>query len=122
MAPGLTCQSVRRTDKQQSEVGGRRAGRHVARVLLVAGRICHDVLTPFGCEKSVSNIDGDLLLTLGRKAVEKQGKIDLTVLIDVVHTAWSKRLELIREHKNRAARPRCAANGCRATRRARSNL
>ena len=44
MAPGLGQHALARIDQQHGEVGGRRAGHHVARILLVARRVGDDEL------------------------------------------------------------------------------
>ena len=44
------------------------AGGHVARVLLMAGRVDDDEPAPPGGEKTVSDADGDALLALGLRS------------------------------------------------------
>ena len=62
--------ALARIDQQHGEIGGRGAGRHVARVLLVAGRVGDDEGAPSRREKAVGDVDGDALLALGREAVD----------------------------------------------------
>ena len=57
--------AVARVDQQDRDVGRRRAGRHVARVLLVARRVGEDELAPRRGEVAVGDVDGDALLALG---------------------------------------------------------
>ena len=63
--PRLHADAVPRVDQQDRDVGRRGAGRHVARVLLVAGRVGEDELAPRGREVAVGDVDRDALLALG---------------------------------------------------------
>ena len=63
-------------DEQDGDVGGRGAGRHVARVLLVAGRIGEDELAARGREVAVRDVDRDPLLALGAQAVGEEREVD----------------------------------------------
>src|SRR5579884_4196271 len=58
--------------EQDCEIGIRRAGRHVARVLLVAGSVGENELAFSRTEVAVSNVDGDALLALGAQTVGQQ--------------------------------------------------
>ncbi len=58
---------------------GRGAGRHVARVLLVARAVGDDVLALLGVEIAVGDVDRDALLALGLQAVDEQREVDLLV-------------------------------------------
>jgi hypothetical protein len=51
VAPGLGQHALARVDQDHRQVGGRRAGDHVARVLLVARRVGDDELAPVGAKK-----------------------------------------------------------------------
>ncbi len=66
--------ALARVDQDHREVGGRGAGDHVARVLLVAGRVGDDELALVGGEEAVGDVDGDALLALGGEAVDQQAK------------------------------------------------
>ena len=99
VTPGLARQSVGRAHQQQGEVGGRGAGRHVAGVLLVPGCIRDDELAPGGREEPVGNVDGDLLLAFGRKAVEQERKIALVALGAMAAGVVIERVELIGEQQ-----------------------
>ena len=59
------------------EFGGRRAGGHVARVLLMARRVGQNELALGRREIAIGDVDGDALLALGAQAVGEQRKIDL---------------------------------------------
>ena len=51
--------------------------RHVARVLLAAGRVGDDELALVGGEEAVGDVDGDALLALGFEAVDEEGEVDV---------------------------------------------
>ena len=74
--PGLDEDALAGVDEQDGEVGGGRAGDHVAGVLLVAGRVGDDELALFGGEEAVGDVDGDALLALGGEAVDEQREVD----------------------------------------------
>ncbi len=74
--PRLRAHAVARVDQQDGDVGGRRAGGHVARVLLVAGRVGEDELAAGGREVAVGDVDRDALLALGAQAVGEQREVD----------------------------------------------
>ena len=76
VAPGLRQHALARVDQDDGEVGGRGGGDHVARVLLVPGRVGDDVLARAGGEVAVGDVDGDALLALGLQAVGEQRQID----------------------------------------------
>ena len=68
--------AVARVDEQDRDVGRRRAGRHVARVLLVARRVGEDELAARGREVAVGDVDRDALLALGPQAVGEEREVD----------------------------------------------
>ena len=77
VAAGLALGAVAGIDQQDGDIGVRRAGRHVAGILLVPREIDDDE-TPVGrLEITPGDVDGDALLALGLKAVEQQAEIDL---------------------------------------------
>ena len=75
MATGLHLHAVAGIDEQHGDIGRRRTGSHVARVLLMAGGIGNDVFAAVGGEEAVSHIDGDALFALGLQAVYQQRQI-----------------------------------------------
>ena len=75
VAPRLLDDALARVDEDQREVGGRRAGDHVARVLHVAGRVGDDELAPRRREVAVRDVDRDALLALGPQAVGEQREV-----------------------------------------------
>ncbi len=72
--------ALARVDQHHGAVGGRRAGDHVAGVLLVAGRVRHDELAAVGREVAVRDVDRDPLLALGREPVEQQREVEIVAL------------------------------------------
>ena len=80
VAARLRQQALARIDQHHGDVGGGRAGGHVARVLLVARAVGDDELALVGAEEAVGDIDGDALLALGGEAVEQQRVIDVVAL------------------------------------------
>ena len=72
--------ALARVDQDHGEVGGGRAGHHVAGVLLVAGRVGDDELALLGGEEAVGHIDGDALLALGGQPVDQEREVDLLSL------------------------------------------
>ncbi len=78
VAARLRQHAVARIDQDDGKVGRRCAGRHVARVLLVAGRIGDDELPLRRREVTVRDVDRDALFALGAEAVGQKSKIDMT--------------------------------------------
>ena len=70
--------SLAGVDQNHRRIGRRRAGCHISRVLLVAGRIGDDELAPRRGEIAVGNIDRDALFAFGAEPVRKQREIDLS--------------------------------------------
>ena len=77
VALGLLDHAVARVDEHERQVGGRRAGDHVARVLHVARRVGDDELALRCGEVAVGDVDGDALLALGPQAVGEQREVDV---------------------------------------------
>ena len=75
VAARLLEHALARVDQDEREVGGRRAGDHVARVLHVAGRVGDDELAPRRGEVAVGDVDRDALLALGAQAVGEQREV-----------------------------------------------
>ena len=76
VAPGLGQNAAAGIDQQHGEIAIRRAGRHVARVLHVAGRVGDDELAPRRGEVAIGDVDGDLLLAFGLQAVDQQRQVE----------------------------------------------
>ncbi len=64
-------------DQYQGQVGGGRAGRHVAGVLDMPGAVGNDELAVRGRGVAVGDVDRDALLPLGPEAVGDEGEVDL---------------------------------------------
>ena len=88
-------------DQHHRHVGGRGAGRHVAGVLLVAGRVGDDELALRRGEEAVGDVDGDALLALGLQPVDQQREIDVVavgaVLLEIAlqRGSWSSKISLV---------------------------
>ena len=74
MPARLRQHALPRIDQHDRKVGGRGAGRHVARVLLVARRVGDDELALRRGEEAVGDIDGDALLALRLQPVDQQAR------------------------------------------------
>ena len=64
-------------DQHHGEVGGRRAGRHVAGVLLVTRRVGDDEPAPLGGEEAVGDVDRDALLALASSPSTSKREIEI---------------------------------------------
>ena len=117
MPPRLGQHALARIDQQHREVGGRGAGDHVARILLVARRVGDDELALLAREEAVGDVDRDALLALGREPVDEQGEIDLLALRAVALAVGFERGELVVE--NLPACRRAAARSASTCRRRR---
>ncbi len=65
MTTGLIQHAFTRINQQNSQVTGRCAGRHIARVLLVARRVGNNKFALFGREIAIRYVNGYALLALG---------------------------------------------------------
>ena len=97
MPAGLRQHALARVDQDHRDVGFRRPGRHVARVLLVTGRIGGDEAAAIGGEEPVGDVDGDALLALRLQAVDQQGEIDALPLGAVLLRLPFERAQLVVE-------------------------
>ena len=87
--------AIARVDEDQRQVGGRRAGHHVARVLNVTGRVGDDELPLRRGEVPVGDVDRDALLPLRAEAVRDQCQVG--VLVPALAARALDRLELVLE-------------------------
>ena len=97
VAARLAQHAFGRVHQHDGGVGGGSAGGHVARVLLVAGRVRDDELAARRGKIAVGDVDGDALLALGAQAVGEQREIDgaaerLTLLLRT-EASWSSRTD-----------------------------
>jgi hypothetical protein len=90
---GLRQHAVAGVDQNDGQIGRGCAGRHVARILLVARRIGDDEFAFRRREVAVGDVDGDALFALGAQAVGEQGEVDVAAmpLADALATlaSWS---------------------------------
>src|SRR5215207_5882285 len=84
-------------DKYNGEFGGRRPGRHITGVLLMARRIGNDELAPVGGERTIGHINGNTLLALGSETINQKSKIELAALCSQAFRISFERGELIFE-------------------------
>ncbi len=102
VTPGLDEHALARVDEHHGRIGGRSAGGHVARVLLMPRRVRNDKLAPRRGEVTVSHIDRDALFALRAQPVGKQRKIDLarrcgSLPFDRAHLVFVDRLRVIEQ-------------------------
>ena len=77
VAPRLGKDAAPRIDEHDREIRSRRAGRHVSRVLLVAGGVGDDEFAFRRRKEPVGDVDGDALLALGVEPVDEEGEIEI---------------------------------------------
>ncbi len=79
MTAGLGHHALAGIHQQHSEVGGRSAGDHVARVLLVPGGVGDDEFALVGGKKAVGHVDRDALFDLGLQAIDQQREVQIAL-------------------------------------------
>ena len=99
VALGLLQHALARINQNDGEVGRRCAGRHVARVLLMAGGIGDNELALVGREEAVGDVNRDALFALGLQPVEQKGKVHLLALRAVLDAVLLERGELVLEQQ-----------------------
>ena len=77
VAPCLREDALAGVEENHRRVRGGSARRHVARVLLVPGRVGDDEGAALGAEEAVGDVDGDALLALGLEPVDQEGEIEV---------------------------------------------
>jgi hypothetical protein len=75
VAAALDGRPLAGVDEDDGEIGGRGAGRHVAGILLVAGRVGEQEATVGGGECQAGDVDRDALLALRLQPVGDEGEI-----------------------------------------------
>jgi hypothetical protein len=95
MAAGLGQEPLSSVDEEHREVGTRGARRHVARILLVAGRVRDDEGAPRGRHVAVGDIDRDPLLALGLEPIDQQGEVDIVAIGSMTSRIALERGELV---------------------------
>ena len=100
---GLLDDAVAGVDEHDRQVGGRRAGDRVARVLHVAGAVGDDEVAGRRREVAVGDVDRDALLALGAQAVGEQGEVDVVGAapaadrLDVLELVLEDRLGVVQQ-------------------------
>ena len=84
-------------DQDDGKVCGRRAGKHVTRILLMPGAIGDDELPLLSGEKAIGYVDGDTLLALGSQSVDQKRKVDFLPLRTDPFAVALQRFELVFE-------------------------
>ena len=98
---GLGEHALAGVDEDDRHVGRRRAGDHVAGVLLVARGVGDDELAVLGGEEPVGDVDRDALLALGRQPVEQQREVEVAALRADLGRVDLERGEMVLEHEVR---------------------
>ena len=80
VSTGLRQHAIARIDQNHRHIAVRRTRRHVARVLLVSGRVRDNELAFRRGEIAIRHVDGDALLALCLQAVNEQGEVDVIAL------------------------------------------
>jgi hypothetical protein len=93
MSARLHQQTLARIHKQDRQICGRCTGNHVARVLMMPGRIGQDEAAPCRLEESIRDVDGHALLALGSEAIDQQGIVGAAL-----HRAEAPAVALQRGH------------------------
>ncbi len=97
VAPGLREHALAGIHQQHGDIRGRSAGHHIARILLVPGRIGDDELALLAGEEAVGDVDGDSLLALRRKAIHQKREIEVSTVRPGALAVGFQRLELVVE-------------------------
>ncbi len=98
VTPGLGKDSLASVNQDEREICGRGAGRHVAGVLLVSGRVGDDEAAAGGLEGAVRDIDGDALFAFVLQAVHEQGQVGGGALGAVAAGVLFHHPHLVRRH------------------------
>ena len=99
MTARLGQHALARVDQNDGHVRGRRAGDHVARVLLVARGVGDDERPPIGRKKPVRDVDRDALFALGGETVDEQREIELAAArADSLRIGGERRELILEEH------------------------
>src|SRR5476649_268323 len=99
MAAGLGQHALARVDQDDGKIGVGSAGRHVAGVLLMAGRVGDDELALVGGEEAVGDVDGDALFALGLQPVDQKSEVDVAAGRAVFLGVLFQRRQMILEQK-----------------------
>src|SRR3546814_4500361 len=101
VAARLGQHTLARVDQDDRQVGGRGAGHHVARILLVPRRVGDDELALFGGEEAIGDVDRDPLLPLGGQPVDEQREIYILPLgSDTLAVRLQRRELILEDHRS----------------------
>ena len=114
---GLRQHAVPGVDQDDRQVGGRGAGGHVARVLLVARRVGDDELALGRREVAIGHVDRDALFAFGLQAVGQQRRVEVAArrAVDLRVPFDAPPADLRRSSSSRTAAGRSACS-CRRRR------
>jgi hypothetical protein len=101
--PGLGDDPAAGVDQHQRDVCGRRAGKHVAGVALVARGVGKDERSPRGREEPVGDVDRDALLALGTQAVGDRREIQRSPARDVLEVIGQQRSRVQQQASDQGA-------------------
>ena len=99
MPPRLRQHAHARVHQHHREIGGRRAGDHVACILLVPRAVGDDEPPALSAEEAVRDVDGDPLLALGRQPVHQQREVELRPSRPVPRGLGGQAVELVVEQR-----------------------
>ena len=101
MPPRLLQEPLPGIDQEDREIRGRRPSHHVARIVLVTGRVGDDEPPPRRAEITIGDVDGDALFAFGFKAVHQQCRIKVARHSAMRPGIARQRGELIVENQRR---------------------
>ncbi len=97
VAARLRQDTLARIHQHDGEIGRRGAGRHVAGVLNMAGRIGDDEFALRRGEKPIGDVDGNALLALGLQPIDQKGEVDVLAGRAMLLGVALERCELVLE-------------------------
>ncbi len=80
VAACLRQQAFARVDQQDGEIGARSRCRHIARILLMAGRVGDDEGAPRRRDIAVGDVDRNALFALGLEPIDEKGEVDIVAV------------------------------------------
>ena len=101
MPPRLDQQALSRVDQQDRQVGGGRAGRHVARVLFVPRRVGDDEAPVRRVQETIGDVDRNALLALCLQPVHEKGEVHRVACGAVALAVPFQRIQLVGRNRTR---------------------